>query len=104
MLFLRAATRRAPSHVCHPSRSGGSALSSRREEPPLTDPPLRHPDRSRRFGGAVEGPALPCGLSSLAQRGICSFFLCHPERSERSERSRRACPELAEGTPFPTTS
>src|ERR1039457_5124441 len=26
MLFLRAATRRAPSHVCHPTRSGGSAL------------------------------------------------------------------------------
>ena len=47
-------------------------------------------------------------LSSLAQRGICSFlrfvitrrsrgicsfFRCHPERSERCERSRR--------TPFP---
>src|ERR1035441_7658658 len=43
--------------LCLSSRgvAEGSALSSHRDEPSRLDSSRRHPDRSRRFDGAVEG-------------------------------------------------
>src|SRR5271166_577899 len=57
--------------ICHHERSEGSALSS--AVIPCAEP----------ASGGVEGPALTSDLSSRAKRGICFFFLRHPERGAK---------------------
>ena|ERR1035441_1147825 len=86
-----------PSTVCHPAtplrRRGRSALSSRRDEPPLLDSPRRHPDRSRRFGGAVEGPALT-GNSPLATGFAWKSGASAPRPADSNGLSSLAAPPL----------